>query len=615
MKKKNFINLLIFSMLSICSCNIDNNNSDGYFDMLGGANSASDNIETGSDASYSLPSDITNINSDMSESTEQETYQIDLSNLLTSNDKYTYENNVLTIIKEGIYELTNTLNGAIEVSGSIGNTKIILNNVNIQPTSNQSCAALTFKKNSSSRVLTIKDNSINTLKDSSYDDEDSENAVISVKKSSLTINGKGTLNLIGSKSDTSGIKVKESLQIDDVTINIESVKNGIKSDYGIVLKNTNINIDCSNDGIKTDIEASSQEEANSFTKDPYNGYIYINNSSIKINSVDDGICANSYLYIENRDSDIIEIVTNSGAPSTISDRSSDNASGKAIKTGGIKSVINDVETDLLSQCEDNYMLFIKGGTFKLNSNDDALTSKGNLVIAGGNFEIASGDDGIHAEYLTKITYADINITKSYEGIEGAVVEIYDGNITVNSFDDGINAANSDLKNYPFNIYFGGGNVTINASGDGIDSNGTIDISGGKIIVYGPTANDDGSLDADNGILVKGGILFAFGSSGMVETPASNSTQACIVYNANNKISANSKFALKDENDNVLYELTPVKQYQSVVISTPELVNGKTFKIITGSYEKSITISGIINSIGKTFNPGPGGGFGNNNWPR
>lgn len=603
--------LIIFAFvitISISSCQLPTPNEDGPWDQMGGGGTGSDTNESeiGTDK---IDKPNIDISDDKLNDTTADAILINLSSLLEETEYYKYKSDILTITKEGTYELIGNLDGAVVIDGDCKDTRIILNNVTISTTSTQDTAALTFKKNSSLRVLTIKEATINTLKDSTGDTEDGEGAIITAKKSSLTINGKGTLNLISNGVDTTGIKVKNELEIIDSTININVTNNGIKADKKVSLYNANITITALNDGIKTDVEATTNEEIDEFTTDPYAGLIYIKNSSLNINSKDDGISANSMLYIENDNNNLIKIITNNGAPTTVTEYSKENADGKAIKVDGIKSVIDGVETDLLSKCENNYMLVITGGKYEIDSNDDAISSKGNLLIAGGIFTIKTGDDGIHAEYITKITNGEIEIINSYEGIEGASVEIYGGKINLTSADDGINAANSDLRNWDYNIFIGGGNITINAQGDGVDSNGTIEISGGTTIIYGPTGRDNGSLDSDNGVLVKGGILIAFGSSGMVETPANNSTQASIVYNSTKSFNANTTFKLLDNSNNVLYEITPPKTYQSVVISTPKLIKGETFKLQAGTTSESITITSILNKIGQSFGPGgmgPGG---------
>lgn len=551
MKKFLLIGLMSILLISTSSC-VNNSNSNTYdpdnpWDTMGGGGTGSDTTESEIDVDkIEQPKDITEIEEGKLQTNSDGAIIINLSDLSEETEVYTYQNDTITIIKEGTYEIIGTLNGALVVNGNLSDTRVILNNVNITTKDTQNVAAVTFAKNSSLRVLTIKEGTTNTLKDSVGDDENGEGAIITAKNSSLTINGTGILNLESKGDDTTAIKVKKNLDIIGTTIHIVATNNGIKADERVNLTDAIITITAGGDGVKTDIEATTTEEADEFTKDPYAGYIYIKNSSLDITALDDGISANSMLYIENNDNNLIKITTNNGVPTTITEYSSDNADGKAIKTDGIISVINDVETDLLSQCENNYMLVITGGRFEINSNDDAITSKGNLIISGGTFNIASGDDAIHAEYLTKITGGNITITKCYEGIEGASVEIYDGNINLTSTDDGINAANADLKNWSYNIYMGGGSIIVNARGDGIDSNGTSEFAGGTTIIYGPTNGDNGSLDSEKGVLIKGGIILAFGSSGMVETPA----------------------YLKDSSGNILYQVTPPKVYQSVVISTP-----------------------------------------------
>ena len=39
---------------------------------------------------------------------------------------------------------------------------------------------------------------------------------------------------------------------------------------------------------------------------------------------------------------------------------------------------------------------ISGGEFTINSTDDSVHSNGNITVVGGSFTISSGDDGIHA---------------------------------------------------------------------------------------------------------------------------------------------------------------------------------------------------------------------------
>ena len=594
--------LLIFlSFFYLTGCNnVPNNN----WDNLGGGGTGDQTDESGVNIDK-LPSnnDVEQKPNDEVIITPSEANEIILDTLSTT---------TLTISEAGTYILTGTFKGNVVVEGDAKEITVVLKNANIATLDDQPYPAITFKKHSGTRILHVYEGTVNYLSDSIGDtnEADEGNAVIQAKKSSLDINGTGTLNITSYGEETTGIKIKNDLTITDTTINVDVNDNGIKSGELLAIYNANITIKADNDAIKTDVEASSIEEGNEYTSNAFAGYIYIKNSNIDINCGDNGISANSLLKIDNTIDYTISVTTNNGAPSTITETSSDNADGKAIRTAGITLVDEETgeETDLPSKTTDNYLLIILGGKFIINSNDDAITSKGNLYINDGEFNLSSGDDAIHAEYLTTIYNGQITINKCYEGIEGASVEIYNGDINLTSVDDGINAANSDLTGYNYNIFFGGGNIVINAEGDGIDSNGTVEINGANIIIWGPTRNDNAALDADRGILMNSGTLLACGSAGMIETPANNSTQCSVVYNVPTYVNIGDEVIVKNSNNEIIYSQTVSKKHQSIVISLPEFELNATYTIITGTNTETVTLNSILTRIGNTMGPGGPGGM-------
>lgn len=601
--------IFILTILSLCLCGCVRNDpgTNGDWDNLGGGGTGGQTEENEINLdSVPVNSTIENQTSSSFINPNLETTIINLES--TESTAPFLEEHILTFVDDGIYELTGSFDGCIMVEGEADDIIIVLNNATIKPLDELPYPAITFKKHSGVRVLKIKENTINNLFDSIGDtnEADEGNAVVQAKKSDLVICGSGTLNIKSNGEETTGIKVKKDLFIFDSTINIDVNDNGIKSGGTMGIYNSNIFVKSLNDGIKTDVEAESMND--DVVEDIYAGYMYILNSNIEIESSDNGIDANSFLKINNTSDFTIKVTTNNGAPNTITESSSDNADGKAIRTSGIKYVDPDTEDeyDLLSKSEYNYLLVILGGNYIINSNDDAITSKGNLLIFNGYFDISTGDDGIHAEYITTIHGGNININKSYEAIEGASVEIYGGTINATSVDDGINAANADLTNYPYNIYIGGGSILVNAGGDGIDSNGTVEIDGGTTVINGPTNNGNAALDADRGILVNGGNLIAVGPVGMIETPSINSLQCSVVYGTPSKLPANTKIIIKDDSDNVLFETTPSKQFQSIVVSLESFNQGSTYTIQVGSTEQTVTLINILTNVGNSGMGGQGG---------
>lgn len=617
MKKTTLFIAILLAIVLVVASGCDPNN--GYFDPwdnLGGGSTGKDVTDYSDEKTTEyLVNDIVGDASAGAnfDSSAENCYQIDLDDIaladLTAVTAYSFADNQLKIKSGGVFVLTGTLSGSVVVNDTADSVQLVLDGVDIATLETQDCAAIVFKKPDgdtvSERILTVKEGTINTLADSVGDNADGDGAVIQAKKRALVVNGTGTLKLNCFGEETSGLKVKTSLVIDGTTIEVAgSNKSGIKADQQLVVKNANITINSNGDGIKTDMEPANDEEAKTYASSINYGYLYIEKSNLDITAGDDGISANNCLYIANTAEHTIKVTTNGGAPTTVTELSSDNADGKAIKADGIE--FND--TTYPATFEENYGLIITGGNFELNSNDDAVTSKGNLLVTGGTFDIATGDDGLHAEYLTKISDGNITVTKSYEAVEGATVEILGGTLNLTSVDDGINAANSDLGNYGFYILVAGGDIVVNAGGDGVDSNGTVKVTGGNLYIYGPTNSANASLDSETGVIITGGNVVAVGAAGMVENPSSNSTQCYVSLTLSTTASANTKVTVQNSNGDTLVELSPTKTYQSVIISLSTFTKGETYTITVGSSSYSATLSSIGTALGQNMHGGGNQGF-------
>lgn len=272
---------------------------------------------------------------------------------------------------------------------------------------------------------------------------------------------------------------------------------------------------------------------------------------------------------------------------------------------------------------------IANGSYTIVSGKDGIhaqnkddSSSGFVYLAGGTYTISAGDDGIHAASNVTISDGKIDITQSYEGIEGLSIDIAGGEISVLASDDGINAAggnDSSSSSEGFQggddqfastegayIQISGGVLHVNASGDGIDSNGDITVSGGETYVSGPTNDGNGSLDYNGSAQITGGIFAASGSSGMAQNFDSSSTQGTIMVNIDEQ-EGNTEISLLDSSSTELLSWTAEKQYSSIIISTPEIQQGETYTITTGTAEQSVTMDSLVygsNAQGEM--PGNGG---------
>lgn len=259
---------------------------------------------------------------------------------------------------------------------------------------------------------------------------------------------------------------------------------------------------------------------------------------------------------------------------------------------------------------------IADGTYNIVSGKDGIhasneedTSLGFIYIAGGSFEISAADDGMHADSALRIDGGTIHVAESYEGLEGLSIDITGGDIDVTASDDGLNAAggndSSGFKGGGGDIFaaeegaaicISGGTLHVNASGDGIDSNGALTISGGETYVSGPTNGANGSVDFNGEGVITGGIFAAAGSAGMAQNFGSSSTQGVLMVTVDTQ-AAESVISLRDSSGNEMISWTADKEYASVIVSCPEIVQGETYTLAAGSSTQEITMDTLVYGSG------------------
>lgn len=276
-----------------------------------------------------------------------------------------------------------------------------------------------------------------------------------------------------------------------------------------------------------------------------------------------------------------------------------NSSKSTYSTKGIKAeneiIINN--GNIVIECSDD----------GIHANGDTLT--GNITVNGGSLTIKCADDGIHADNEVVINSGVINITSSYEGIEGNQITVNDGSIYVYASDDGFNACSGN--NSPL-ITFNGGYVDVTTptgDTDGIDSNGSILMTGGVLIVKGgnSSGNVAGSIDTDGTIKVTGGTIIALG--GICETPATGSVNG---YVAASTSFTEGEYELKASNGDVIISFSLSGNYTNAWFSSDKFVTGTSYslnknntQIISWTQE-----NGTMNASSNGFGGGGfGGGFG------
>lgn len=601
--KKRILKVLVVTIIAICSfslvaCNSENDKSGGLKKTTAVAPTVYDVSEKESAVENAATVDLSTLSKDVN-----------------ADGATVLSNDVTTITSAGSYILTGAYAG---ITVSVGNGETVHLFLNDATISGGTGIAISNTNKKSTLIITACENTENEVASKG----DDVNAIH--VKGTLKINGTGTIKVSAKKN---GIKVSKGLSIADSTINL-TVGNHALSARFIEAENAKINVLSAG---KDALNAECDDETQEFTLDE--GYVSLKSSKVFASVSGDGIQADTFVYITGGSVDIetsATFVSYSAESMATYDLSEDDfryiksgdtykkiddvaskgaryamiQSAKGIKCGEIKYEIDGTEYVVTKNT--NYFIVIDGARVKINSSDDAIhTNSGNVLIKGGTLDLTTLDDGIHADELVKIDGGEITVNGSYEGIEGAYVEINGGTIYITASDDGINAA-SDDESVNEHIIISGGTITVDASGDGLDSNGTIYVTGGTLIVYGPTTGADTGLDADGGILIDDGNVFVASSKEMLEIPASNSKSNMLVYGVNT-VPAGSEIILTNADGGEMVRITLKKQAQAIILSTPELATNGTYSLYADeNLLASFSVTETITAIGVRSNGRQGG---------
>uniref|UniRef100_UPI00356474A9 carbohydrate-binding domain-containing protein n=1 Tax=Seonamhaeicola sp. TaxID=1912245 RepID=UPI00356474A9 len=197
----------------------------------------------------------------------------------------------------------------------------------------------------------------------------------------------------------------------------------------------------------------------------------------------------------------------------------------------------------------------------------------------------------------EINGGEITITEGVEGIEAPDITINNGTLNINTSDDAINAAGATSNN----LYITGGYIVIDCSGDGLDSNGNLTMTGGTVILNGPTAQSNSPLDCDGTLSLDGGFLVATGyASNMDEAGSSSSDQYSVLVKLSSTQSAGSLFHIQNSSGESILTFKPAKKYKSVVFSSSSLGTG-TYNIYLGGSSTGTETNGLYEN--ETYTPG------------
>ena len=505
--------------------------------------------------------------------------------------------------------------------------------------SNSSAAPIYVEAIGDEVQISAKNGTTNTISDGTshtdtYVDSDGNTNTVNgaiFSRDDLKLKGKGTLIVNGNTED--GIVCKNDLKIWNGNITVNAADDGIRgndsvrigdpdaADYSSLSVTVNTNNGSSGgDGIKT----NSDEDGK--------GYVTINGGTVNIDSYADGIQAEQTFTMNGGE---LNITTYQGSNFTGSASGGNggwgggmggndgNSNKTDISAKGIKAV--GVYDEAGTTWQSGGDLIVNGGTITIDSSDDSLHCGGDMQLLGGSMTLATADDGAHSDHALTIgsTGGDydapyVNITKSYEGIEGVDITQNSGTVMVTSSDDGYNAAGgADSSGNNNSGGWGQGSWGGPGGGSSSDGSQTMTFNGGYVFVS-QTGGGNGPLDcgdSNNSITYSGGTVIAAGSSDMFETPSSYS------FLSTTSVSAGQTITFTDASGNVLAtftlpngsaEMVMCSQESSVTCYTGGTLSGTTYFASQDSTNRcgyGGTISGgtaVSASSGGNSDPGGGG---------
>ncbi|WP_405473027.1 carbohydrate-binding domain-containing protein [Paenarthrobacter ilicis] len=248
---------------------------------------------------------------------------------------------------------------------------------------------------------------------------------------------------------------------------------------------------------------------------------------------------------------------------------------------------------------------VTAGGDGVKSDNDADDGRGWLLVSGGALTVKAGDDGVKAYNNLTVSGGTVTVAESEEGLEAQHIAVSGGDVAVTSNDDGVNASGGSSTSTDtgaaaggmggpggggmgggetagdYTVDVSGGTLTINAEGDGLDSNGSATISGGTVVVNGPTNDGNGALDVNGDLTVTGGTVAAAGSAGMAVTPGTTSTQSGVQLTFDSDVAAGTAIHIVDSTGAEAATFVTTKTTASLVYSAAGIKAGETYTVYTG----------------------------------
>ena len=444
---------------------------------------------------------------------------------------------ITRITEGGTYTFTGTVEqGQIIVDAPEENVTLVLNNFKITNAEDAPIVVV----NAKNVYIELADGSENSITDAREEKEESEEETVDTEtedteedytaaiysKDDLVITGTGSLTVKAGYKD--GITSKDDLELESGNITVEAVDDGIVGKDSVVVTEASVTVTAGDDGVKS----TNDEEEDK-------GYIQIDGNSVTIDAQDKGIDATTTVTINGGKIDI-------------------KAGDEGVE--GLDVVINDGDINIdagddginISDGSGSSEMTFPGGDIPQMGEAPA---EGQMQGRGGRGQFRQNAESNGEGQMERPEMQENNGEKMRGMGGGMMDQAIDGTLTIN-----------------------GGNLTVYAEGDGLDSNGSILMNGGTVLVYGPTKSGNGAIDYNGTFEVNGGILMVT-SCGNMEQGISDTSKAIMVkQNFNTTIATGSKIVVQNASGEDAYEFVVQKDCTYIAVAATDISSDATISV-------------------------------------
>jgi len=475
----------------------------------------------------------------------------------------------ITITDAGSYRLTGDYSGRILVeAGADDNIHLILSSVNIAGT-----MAPIYISNCKNAVITLASGTLNSVSDSQdytfSDGEDEPDAVI-YSDCDLTINGEGSLTVTGNYA--CGIRTKDDLRILGGDICVSSVGDAVKGRDSVRISGGTFRIDSEADGVKSNND-----------EDAAKGFVLIEGGDFFISAGDDAIHAESRLIV------------NGGNITVFS--SYEGLEGRQVEINGgtLDITASDDALNAASPSTDEN----SENAFDPQNNRENMPQKGadrggfgGANLPGGMPEMPENmtppdEMEFHGEVTEPGAGWDDRGNRSGHGDKGGL----QGNGSDRNEGFGKMFGGGMMNEMPEDgvwIRISGGNIRLSGGNDVLDSNGTIEITGGSVLIdnarmsiYG---SPDGVFDANGSTSVTAGSCGFFAQN----AGSADRITECPYISVQTKLSAGTSVEVTDNNNHMIFSGSIRTGGSVFFLTSDQLVRGEEYTLRIGERTETVT---------------------------